>query len=93
MSKQKVWRPDDWGNKYEGCEKKEIDWTDEDIQKAFEYGADAMLEALKKEGKYVDASKAPYGYVMNPIGTYPRTFKGWLILIPEKEVNHGDKRR
>ncbi len=52
---------------------------------AYEAGADAMLEALKGQGEFVDASKAQYGYVFNHISTYPRTFRGWFILIPEEK--------
>jgi hypothetical protein len=46
-----------------------------------------MLMALKKSGEYGDASKAEYGYVFNHIATYPRTFKGWFMLIPDDEVS------
>ena len=40
----KTWRPKDWPNPYRRYE----DSSDEGIYKAFEQGADAMLEALEK---------------------------------------------
>jgi len=54
---------------------------------AYEEGADAMLEGLKEDGKYIDASKYPYGMVLNeipPIEKLTREFKGWIIIIPEE---------
>lgn len=56
---------------------------------AYEAGADAMLEALRKQGKFIDASKYPYGFVLNeihPIQKLKRDFKGYLIIIPDEEV-------
>lgn len=73
-----MWRPEGWENPFQ----------DARIASTFEAGATAMLVALKKQGEYVDASKAPYGYVFNAVAKYPRTFKGYFVLIPE-EVNGG----
>ena len=75
-----MWRPDDWENNWE----KEARKTFTSLRDIYESGADAMLEALKKGGEYVDAEKAPHGYVFNHMGSYPRTFKGWFVLIPEE---------
>jgi len=72
------WRPKGWE-----VPELYIGLLDNLKQDAYEAGATAILEALKEAGEYVDASKAPYGYVFNNIATYPRTFKGWFILIPE----------
>jgi len=52
----------------------------------YEAGADAILEALKKEGKYIDATEYSYGVVLNevpPIQKLTRDFKGWVIIIKE----------
>jgi len=76
----KKWRPPDWKN----------DWMPRFGEQywAYEVGADAMLEALKKEGKYIDASKYPYGVVLNevpPIQKLTRDFKGYVVIIPEEK--------
>lgn len=55
-------------------------------QNIYEDSADALLEALKREGKYIDASKYPYGFVLNdivPVQKIDKDFKGWLIIIPD----------
>ena len=35
----------------------------------FEQGADAMLKALREKGKYIDASRYPYGFILNQINS------------------------
>lgn len=79
------WRPEEgWNNPHEpvaGASTTAI------LIKAFEHtayeaGADAMLEALKKQGKYLEAGKMP-------MFTYP--VSGHLVFIPDEEVKHGFK--
>jgi len=79
-----MWRPKNWDDYYKP--KEVYGKIRFDVDRAlFEAGADAMLQALKQQGEYVDASKAEYGYVFNHIATYPRTFKGWFVLIEEEQ--------
>jgi len=53
---------------------------------AFEAGKDECLRCLKEEGEYLDASKAPYGYVFNhllQLKSISKDFKGYLVFIAE----------
>lgn len=49
--------------------------------RAFEAGADAMLEGLKGEGEYITTNGKPYGLVLGK--TLHTGDKGWLVFIPE----------
>lgn len=82
-----MWRPKNWENHYAFMTGGAIP-TYENQYQAFEAGADAMLELLKREGKYIDASKYPYGMVLNeipPIQKLTRRFKGYVIIVPDEE--------
>ncbi len=73
-----MYRPDDWKNPYPdpdfggqvACVCPSIE------QIAAEVGADAILEALKKSGKYC----------VNSVGKPPKHSNklGWLVFIPEE---------
>ena len=55
----------------------------ESFNTIFNWGADAMLEGLKKEGQFVnnDGSQ-PYGLVLGR--SIKRNEKGYLVFIPEE---------
>ena len=72
-----MWRPEGWKNPYDNeFDKEEIRWY-----YRYEEGADAMLEALRKEAKL-----NPRWYFMyetlKRIGLNP---KGTLVFIPDEE--------
>ena len=46
---------------------------------SFEAGADAILEALKRNGKYTDGKALTLSINVQP------GEKGWLVFIPEEE--------
>ena len=92
-----MYRPDNWKKPYmvptpsllDLSTAERTDATRHLMNDAYEAGADAMLEALKKEGKYIDASKYPYGMVLNevpPIQKLTRKFKGYILIIPDKPM-------
>jgi hypothetical protein len=97
-----MWRPNNWVEiKKTACRNRLSDLPDS-IPKAdcehcpteplecsvdFEAGADAMFEALKKEGQYVDGSKAMFGVRYHSVEAYPRTFKGYILVIPSEYVD------
>lgn len=85
------WRPDNWENPYES----EDVWIrvgklagqalgiryDSDV---FEAGADAMLEALKREA-LVRKIKIPWsGHPENDLSDFELTESGHLVLIPDE---------
>ena len=68
------YRPEGWTNEYAS------------EHRAFEAGADAILEALKREGEYLhNTGLSPYGYVL--VRSLKRGEKGYLIFIPGKNLN------
>jgi len=89
-----MWRPEGWDASIILLDKLKVfvnpRRADKDATRligAVEAGADAMLEALKKEGKYIDASKYPYGMVLNdvpPIQKLTKKFKGYIVIIPDE---------
>ena len=48
----------------------------------FEAGADAMLEALKKEGEYYKWKRIA---TVKVPGLYQEQWKGWFTFIPDEE--------
>ena len=82
-------RPNNWKNPHRAMEN--IPFADlfdahmrqksDDRYRAYEAGADAILEALKEEGKYTEG-KAP----TLSINVLPEQ-KGWLVFIPDKEAS------
>ncbi len=89
-----MWRPDKWDNPFHktadyGHGKQS--WNEEPEFTAFEAGADAMLEALKKKKdtvrlKFDGTSRIPAH------GDYPEIIiegkpydKGWMVYVPEED--------
>ena len=68
-----MWRPEDWVNPY-------INKKDSWERLCFERGADTMLTALKKKGQYGEGTA-----FINPAIQLEKTYKGWLVFIPEEE--------
>ena len=66
-----MYRPKDWKNPYKRVL---LDNCIEEV--VFEAGADAMLEALQKEGE-------ANSYV-------PGRGRGWLVFIPDEQVKKDD---
>lgn len=78
-----MWRPNDWKNPHNpeaNIFPDEVSWTCVRREhNAFEAGADAMLEGLKKLGKHTDGT-APTLSIDVLLGQ-----SGYLILIPDKK--------
>ena len=79
------WRPEGWNNiyntLYESTKDTEIELAVQAGMQglAYEAGADAILEALKKKGKYISRKD---GEDMHP---WTEIYdSGWLVFIPEK---------
>ena len=72
-----MWRPSDWvkGGGYQDEVNGEFLWNF--LCDDYEAGADAMLEALKKEGQY-------WGKIVEKPG-FNTTKIGWLVFIEETE--------
>jgi len=78
-----MWRPDDW---IETISFEEISKISPQLvsmmtakeRKIYEAGADAILKALKREGKYTDGTAPTLS-----IDVLPEQ-KGWLVFIPEE---------
>ena len=74
-------RPDGWSNPYHKTGDfgdGEQSWNEQPEFSAYEDGADAILEALKKEGIY----KVETGREWRTEAFRRR--KGWVVLIPEE---------
>ena len=73
------WRPDDWNPEHFSLDKRDIE--------AFETGADAMLEALIKDGKRVNISNCVRFYEggkpFTLFHTQDTPSKGYLVFIPD----------
>jgi hypothetical protein len=79
----KTWRPEGWDNPYSEDKKLTKPWTEwfqSDAEIAYEGGAAAMLEALKKQGQYYNDVEAPYKTVA-VLKTIEKPC--WLVLIPD----------
>lgn len=68
----KHWRPEDWKNPTP-------DLLNDIAYDAYEDGADAILEALRKHGEYTDGMASTLSINVRP------EQKGWLVFIPDKE--------
>jgi hypothetical protein len=88
-----MWRPEGWKTPNIVALKEvkaglvtadQVRYLTEQECKAYEAGADALLEALKKDGQFVnnDGLK-PYGMVL--ARSLKRGEKGWLAFIPDKD--------
>jgi hypothetical protein len=73
------WRPEGWDSSKAPSTQFEADSAHEMLQKVFEAGADAMLEALKSKGAWMTPEQMK---LLAPDRKYPF---GWLVFIPEKE--------
>ena len=87
-----MYRPKDWKNPYEpdGCEVSSNQMIDagEIEHNAFEAGADAMLEALKKQGVTDEFYRNEDGEVCNRSGMHlyvlaNPTARGTVVFIPD----------
>jgi hypothetical protein len=75
------WRSEGWGNPWVGryavsLESKDIHYN---LQYIFEAGADAMLEALKKQGAWMTPEQMK---LLAPDRKYPY---GYIVFIPEEK--------
>lgn len=79
----KSWRPEGWENPYSeypdlSCQKQTKEWL------LYESGANAMLEALKKEGTYHQGAK-PITFTFGSQIMFMPIPAGWGIFIPDEE--------
>jgi len=77
-----MWRPNDWENPHETGEP--LNWAaskEVACHNAYEAGADAILEALKRAGKHIYTG----GYAVNWEGEriIPAGASGFIIFIPD----------
>ena len=77
-----MYRPKDWENPhlYFGSPHTEFDEISNGVYKAYEAGADAMLEGLRKYGEAMGASMDEVPYELRVGGR-----KGYLVFIPEEQ--------
>ena len=75
----KKWKPEGWVNPYGE------DYESGLQNAAFEVGADAMLEALRKKGHQI-YYRDLQGEIRIPVHG---EIKGTLVFIPDDEVKHG----
>lgn len=81
------WRPDRWKNPYHKTEKAlgtVVKFNEYPEFEIFEAGADAMLEALKKNRMYsLDEEKM----VLSAVDILQKSGcgKGWLVFIPKEQ--------
>jgi hypothetical protein len=79
------WRPNNWEEIKCKCSFQSEDGGMVPHLPSMEVGADAMLEALKKEGTHLTGDT-----IISAFGKYPEIHvkggtKGWIILIPEEK--------
>ena len=92
------YRPPNWENHYsEEYYKKYLSfaernkspydmyWNMEDCEIAFENGADAMLEGLKKEGIKTNLKNGDIYTIPSRIVDEMRETIGWMVFIPDEE--------
>lgn len=75
-------RPEGWDNPFKDADGKPWDYG---ASIAYEKGASAMLEGLKKEGSRVDIRAYPNNCYVQYLLSIPA--KGYLVFIPD-EVNN-----
>ena len=85
-----MWRPENWLPRV---------FTDADEERDYEAGADAMLEALKKEAIRIDPQDMQYCLLKQHIPEtaakpviwmqiyYSPPRIGWLVFIPDEKEN------
>jgi len=89
-----MWRPEGWKNIYENVyaviEQKQAEYKNgklrlkaEREEAAFELGADAMLEALKRYGSRVDVDNFPPNCYVTHLVIIPS--QGYTVFIPDEE--------
>ena len=93
MTDKKAWRPSGWENPYEGGIKVSVsglDVVNVHSDAIFEAGADAMLEALRKQGTQVKLiNNTPRGVAPNetPDKIITGTIITYEVFIPDnKEI-------
>ncbi len=84
-----MWRPDDWENPHKIGEP--LNWAavnEADSYAAFEAGADAILEELRRGGFFLDGRKLDLNQtgVLNTVAlmNLTRRRKGMVVFIPEE---------
>ena len=85
------WRPKRWAhNRSEYFEHNQsVKSHHKTRQKDYEAGADAIIEALKKEGEYLhNTGQSPYGYILGK--SLKLGQKGWLVFIEEAKDDGKD---
>jgi len=80
-----MWRPDNWNNINPEYGKKTTNDYLAAISDAFEGGADAMLEALRAEGRH--SSKLPFEFIVSVLPTD----NGRLVFIPDEEQDESSR--
>ena len=76
------WRPETWKNPYQHAASiPQNKFFNRDYY-IYEAGADAMLEALKKEGRYYKWKRIATVKVPS---LYQEQWKGWFTFIPDEE--------
>lgn len=95
MSNTNTWRTKDWKNPYIARDYPDRNFEKQEVIErqivAYEAGADAMLEVLKKGGKYWNYKENLFEdeFGLHPI-SIPivdiKNKKGWLVFIPEEET-------
>jgi hypothetical protein len=77
-----TWRPEGWSDylreQAEKWNRNPPAWT---FDKFIEFGADAMLEALKDKGAWMTPEQMK---LLAPDRKYPY---GWLVFIPDEETH------
>lgn len=82
------WRPSNWKNPHKDYWGKEMTLKEDyETNQHFSYeaGADAMLEALKKDAAYMNGDTIIPAQGKCPEIHCPGGMVGWLVFIPDKE--------
>jgi len=81
-----MWRPPNWENPHKsiGTAMTAI-YYQEDLHKAFEAGADAMLEGLKANSIYLSEHTEIGEAISRGIEMASKHKQGWVVFIPDEE--------
>ena len=80
-----MYRPEGWEEKLHdwNC----THWHTVECDRAYERGADAMLEALKEKGTHLNGDTVIPAHGDYPEIHCPGGTVGWLVLIPDEEID------
>lgn len=84
-----MWRPDGWNNPYiRTSEKPMPDNMADEVDDAYEEGADEILQVLMEDGLWLDLDNTPLDSRGELIATwlYPLKGRGSLIFIPADDT-------